>query len=227
MIGVLCAILPTVSASIDVVPSMPAPIVDLHPYFSTVAEIDGVINWQSFFGNDHPVELDIGCGRGKFLFDSTVARPETNWLGVELDFSEGRRGAKRIAKRELPNGRVLGGDAREFLIKHVEPHSVEAAHVYFPDPWWKTRHKKRRLFTDEFADLLANVVKHGGHVHSWSDVEEYFGIISALMNHHPEFEPLPPAPEPEGKDDADYLTGFHRSRKKAGCTIYRGLWRRR
>ena len=206
---------------------MPAPIVDLHPYFSTVAEIDGVINWQSFFGNDHPVELDIGCGRGKFLFDSTVARPETNWLGVELDFSEGRRGAKRIAKRELPNGRVLGGDAREFLIKHVEPHSVEAAHVYFPDPWWKTRHKKRRLFTDEFADLLANVVKHGGHVHSWSDVEEYFGIISALMNHHPEFEPLPPAPEPEGKDDADYLTGFHRSRKKAGCTIYRGLWRRR
>ncbi|MFO1045055.1 MAG: tRNA (guanosine(46)-N7)-methyltransferase TrmB [Planctomycetaceae bacterium] len=206
---------------------MPAPIVDLHPYFSTVAEIDGVINWQTFFGNDHPVELDIGCGRGKFLFDSTVARPETNWLGVELDFSEGRRGAKRIAKRELPNGRVLGGDAREFLIKHVEPHSVEAAHVYFPDPWWKTRHKKRRLFTDEFADLLANVVKHGGHVHSWSDVEEYFGIISALMNHHPEFEPLPPAPEPEGKDDADYLTGFHRSRKKAGCTIYRGLWRRR
>ncbi len=206
---------------------MPAPIVDLHPYFSTVAEIDGVINWQSFFGNDHPVELDIGCGRGKFLFDSTVARPETNWLGVELDFSEGRRGAKRIAKRELPNGRVLGGDAREFLIKHVEPHSVEAAHVYFPDPWWKTRHKKRRLFTDEFADLLANVVKHGGHVHSWSDVEEYFGIISALMNHHPEFEPIPPAPEPEGKDDADYLTGFHRSRKKAGCTIYRGLWRRR
>ena len=206
---------------------MPAPIVDLHPYFSTVAEIDGVINWQSFFGNDHPVELDIGCGRGKFLFDSTVARPETNWLGVELDFSEGRRGAKRIAKRELPNGRVLGGDAREFLIKHVEPHSVEAAHVYFPDPWWKTRHKKRRLFTDEFADLLANVVKHGGYVHSWSDVEEYFGIISALMNHHPEFETLPPAPEPEGKDDADYLTGFHRSRKKAGCTIYRGLWRRR
>ncbi len=206
---------------------MPVPIVDLHPYFSTVDEIDGVINWKSFFGNDHPVELDIGCGRGKFLFDSTVARPETNWLGVELDFSEGRRGAKRIAKRELPNGRVLGGDAREFLIKHVEPHSVEAAHVYFPDPWWKTRHKKRRLFTDEFADLLAKVVKHGGYVHSWSDVEEYFGIISALMNHHPEFEPLPPAPEPEGKDDTDYLTGFHRSRKQAGCSIYRGLWRRR
>jgi tRNA (guanine-N7-)-methyltransferase len=205
---------------------MPAPTVDLHPYFRTVDEIDGVISWPEFFGNDHPVELDIGCGRGKFLVESTIARPETNWLGVELDYSEGRRGASRIAKRALPNGRVVGGDAREFLAKKVAPHSVEAAHVYFPDPWWKRKHKKRRLFTDEFADQLATVVRHGGYVHSWSDVEDYFEVIAALMNHHAEFRPLTPPPEPEGADDLDYLTGFHRSRKKAGCTIYRGLWQR-
>jgi len=206
---------------------MPAPIVDLHPYFIALSEIDEVIDWTAFFGNDHPVELDIGCGRGKFLFDSTVAHPEINWLGVELDYAEGRRGAKRIAKRALPNGRILGGDAKELLARKIVPHSVDAARVYFPDPWWKTRHKKRRLFTDEFADLLARVVKHGGFVHSWTDVEDYFEIISALMNHHAEFEPLTPPPEPEGKDDTDYLTGFHRRRKLAGCTIYRGLWRRK
>lgn len=206
---------------------MTAPAIDLRPYFIALPEIEGVIDWHSFFGNDHPVELDIGCGRGKFLFESTLAHPETNWLGIELDFKEGRRGATRIAKRALPNGRVVGGDAREMLLKKIAPHSVDAAHVYFPDPWWKTKHRKRRLFTDEFADLLGRVVKHGGLVHSWTDVEDYFKVISALMNHHAEFEPLPPAPEPEGKDDLDYLTGFHRSRKIAGCAIYRGQWRRK
>ena len=206
---------------------MPAPTVDLHPYFTPLSEIEGVIDWTSFFGNDHPVELDIGCGRGKFLFESTMAHPETNWVGVDLDYTEGRRGATRIAKRSLPHGRVLGGDAKDLLAKKIAPHSVTAARVYFPDPWWKTRHKKRRLFTDEFADLLARVVMHGGHVHSWTDVADYFEVISALMNHHAEFESLPPAPEPEGKDDLDYLTGFHRTRKKAGCAIHRGLWRRR
>ena len=206
---------------------MHVPAVDLHPYFVTLDEIEGMIDWPSFFGNDHPVQMDIGCGRGKFLFESTVAFPEINWLGVELDYSEGRRGATRIAKRALPNGRVVGGDARELLLKKTVPHSVSAAHVYFPDPWWKTKHKKRRLFTDEFADLLARVVQFGGLVHSWTDVEDYFGVISALMNHHADFEPLPPAPEPEGRTEDDYLTGFHRRRKQAGCTIYRGLWRRR
>ena len=207
--------------------AMPLPVVDLHPYFITYDEVEGVIDWKTFFGNDHPVELDIGCGRGKFLFESTLAHPETNWLGAELDFKEGRRGALRIAKRALPNGRVIGGDAKDLLAKKIAPHSVAAARVYFPDPWWKTKHRKRRLFTDEFANLLSRVVMHGGHVHSWSDVEEYFQVISALMNNHPDFEPMTPPPEPEGKDDLDYLTGFHRSRKKMGCSIHRGLWRRR
>ena len=206
---------------------MPHPIVDLKPFFTSLDEIHGPLAWASYFGNDHPVELDLGCGRGKFLFDSTVNRPETNWLGVELDFSEGRRGAKRLAKRELPNGRVIGGDAKQFLKNHVVPHSVAAAHVYFPDPWWKRKHTKRRLFTDEFADLLAQVVKHDGHVHSWSDVGDYFQVISALMNNHPEFEPLEPPPEPAGTDENDYLTSFHRRGSRMGCAIHRGLWLRR
>lgn len=206
---------------------MPLPLIDLRPYFIPLSEIEGSLSFPTFFGNDNPVELDIGCGRGKFLFDSTVNRPETNWLGLELDFKEGRRGAKRLMKRELPNGRVIGGDAKEFLARRIEPHSVEAAHVYFPDPWWKRRHHKRRLFTDEFADLLARVVKHDGFVHSWTDVGEYFEVISALMNHHAEFIPQTPPPEPEGKNDLDYLTSFHRRKKQAGCTIWRGLWRRK
>ena len=195
---------------------MPLPTIDLRPYFMPLAEIEGVLDWQSIFENDRPVQMDIGCGRGKFLCDSTMAHPETNWLGVELDYTEARRAATRLAKRALPNGRVIGGDAHELLSKRVVLHSVAAAHVYFPDPWWKRKHHKRRLFTDEFADLLADLVQHGGFVHSWTDVGEYFEVISALMNHHAEFTPRTPPPEPAGANDLDYLTNFHRRGKKAG-----------
>ena len=206
---------------------MPTPIVDLRPYFIPLDEVQGEMNWPEFFGNSNPVELDIGCGRGKFLVDSTINHPETNWLGLELDFTEGRHGAKRLAKRQLPNGRVIGGDAVQFLTNHVKPHSVDVARVYFPDPWWKRKHAKRRLFTDKFADLLAQVVKHGGYVHSWSDVEEYFHVISALMNHHPEFTPQEPPPEPAGLHEDDFLTGFHRRGRRMGSDIHRGLWLRK
>ena len=206
---------------------MPQPLVDLHPYFTALAEIEGPLEWTQVFGNSHPVELDIGCGRGKFLLDSSLNRPETNWMGIELDFTEGRRAAKRLAKRELPNARVIGGDAKQFLTNQVQPHSVTAAHVYFPDPWWKRKHTKRRLFTDEFANLLAQVVKHNGLVHSWTDVGDYFQVISSLMNHHSEFVPMEPPAEPAGADDLDFLTNFHRRGRKMGCDIYRGLWMRR
>jgi tRNA (guanine-N7-)-methyltransferase len=206
---------------------MPQPLVDLHPYFTALAEIEGPLEWTQVFGNSHPVELDIGCGRGKFLLDSSLNRPETNWMGIELDFTEGRRAAKRLAKRELPNARVIGGDAKQFLTNQVQPHSVAAAHIYFPDPWWKRKHTKRRLFTDEFANLLAQVVKHNGFVHSWTDVGDYFQVISSLMNHHSEFVPMEPPAEPAGADDLDFLTNFHRRGRKMGCDIYRGLWMRR
>lgn len=204
-----------------------APPRDLFPYFRTVADLPENFTWTEFFGKDRPVELDIGCGRGMFLVNAATTRADRNFLGIELDYTEARRSAKRLKKRSLDHARVLGGDAKEFLRKFVPTHSVSAAHVYFPDPWWKRKHKKRRLFNEEFPDLLARVIQPGGWLHSWTDVEEYFGVISALMNHHAEFvsELAPPLAEPT--HDLDYQTSFHRRRAQAGCTIYRGVWRRR
>lgn len=203
------------------------PLHDLFPYFRTLAEMPRPVNWAAFFGNDRPVELDIGCGRGMFLVNAGLSHADRNFLGIELDYKEGRRAAKRLQRRSLDHVRVLGGDAKEFLLRNVPAHSVSAAHVYFPDPWWKRKHKKRRLFSDEFADLLAAVIQPGGLVHSWTDVEEYFGVISALMNHHPNFEALTPPTLLEPTHDMDYQTSFHRRRSQAGCVTYRGLWRRR
>lgn len=200
---------------------------DLFPYFRTVADLSENFTWSEFFETTRPIELDIGCGRGMFLFNSTETQPDTNFLGIEIDYREGRRSARRLQKRQFPNGRVLGGDAKEFLSKYVPPHSVHKAHVYFPDPWWKRKHRRRRLFSDDFADLLSRVVMPGGEVHSWTDVEEYFGVISNLMKHHPDFEVLPPITPHDPAHDLDYLTSFHRRRTQAGADTYCGRWLRK
>lgn len=207
------------------------PTIELKPYFRThqdiADEFSGRLHWPEFFGNDHPVELDVGCGRGLFLFHAGETRPETNFLGLELEYREARRGALRIAKRGWPNVRVIGGDAFEVLKKMIAPHSVQAVHVYFPDPWWKRKHRSRRVFNDRFVDLCSTILKYGGELHSWTDVEEYFGVISGLMNHHADFETLPVAPDRTPTDDQDYQTSYDRKKRKLGLPIYRGLWRRR
>lgn len=199
---------------------------DLRPWFQTVADLPLPFCWQEFFGNDNPVEIDVGCGRGLFTVNASESLPDRNFCGVELDFREGRRGAKRLKKREQPNARVLGGDVHQFFDKYVPAHSASAVHVYFPDPWWKRKHRRRRVFSDEFADRLARVVEQGGLVHSWTDVEEYFGVIKALMDHHPLFEQLPPPTQREAAHDMDYQTSYERKKRKAGLPIYRGGWQR-
>jgi tRNA (guanine-N7-)-methyltransferase len=203
------------------------PPVDLKPFFLTLADVEEGLDWPTFFGNGNPVELDVGCGRGLFLFNASTTHPRTNYLGLELDYKEGRRAARRLWKRTQPNARVLGGDARIALSKLIRPGSVAAVHVYFPDPWWKRKHMRRRLFTDEFVDLACAVLKPGGLLHSWTDVEDYFGVIRALMDHHTAFDALPPPAERTAGHDLDYQTSFERRKRQIGSTIYRGLWRKR
>ena len=203
----------------------PPPTEDLAPWFLTLDDLDGALDWSEFYENDHPVELDVGCGRGLFLVNSATAHPETNYCGIEIDYREGRRTARRLKKRTMANARVLGGDARVTLEKLVKPRSVAAVHVYFPDPWWKRKHRRRRIFTDEFLELVARVLVPEGELHSWSDVGEYFQTIRDLVDHHGNFrvQPLPDLKDPE--HDMDYLTSYDRKGRRAGSEIHRGRWR--
>lgn len=205
-----------------------APPTDLKPYFLTIDDVDrewdGILEWSSFFGNDNPVALDIGCGRGLFLVTAGEANPDVNYLGIEIDFRQGRHGAKRLQRRHLSNVRVLGGDVFIALTRLIRPQSVEEVHVYFPDPWWKRKHRRRRVFTDHFVDLCAEVLQPGRLLHSWSDVEEYFGVIRALMDHHPRFETLPPPEEKPATHDMDYQTSYERKARKKGTLVHRGRW---
>ena len=203
------------------------PPVDLKPYFLTLNDLPAPLDWKAFFGNEHRVELDIGCGRGLFLVNAATSRPDQNFLGIELDYTEGRRAARRLWKRSQPNARVLGGDARIALAKWIPPGSVAAVHVYFPDPWWKRKHKRRRLVTDEFVDLAVAALETRGVLHVWTDVEDYFDVIRRLCDHHFALEVLPPPSEHVPTHDLDYQTSFERRRRQLGAAIYRGQWQKR
>lgn len=198
----------------------------LKPWFQTPNDIGPTLDWNQFFGNDLPVELDIGCGRGLFLFNAAVTTPETNFVGLEIDFTEGRRTAMRLLKRELPNARVIGGDGKKVLSEMITPGSVQAAHVLFPDPWWKKRHHKRRMFNIEFIQLLARILKTDGLVHHWTDVADYFEMATALMDASPLFERQPEPPQRDAEHDMDYHTSFERKKRKLGLPIYRAVWKR-
>jgi tRNA (guanine-N7-)-methyltransferase len=185
------------------------------------------VSWSEIFGNGLPVELEIGSGKGLFLLNAATREPGRNFLGVEMAKKYAYKSAERIARAALPNVKVLPGDARKFLHEFVPAVSVAALHIYFPDPWWKTRHRKRRVFCEPFVVDVARALVSRGDFHFATDVQEYFGVMLELMAEHPEFqaqeEPEPKTPEHEH----DYLTNFERKYRIEGRPIYRAHYRKR
>jgi tRNA (guanine-N7-)-methyltransferase len=104
--------------------------------------------------------------------------------------------------------------------------SLQAVHVYFPDPWWKKRHHKRRVFTAEFVAECVRILRPGGQLHAVTDVPEYAAVMSTLLAEQPALRPLPPPSETEPTHDLDYLTNFERKFRKRGKTIYRMSYER-
>lgn len=205
-----------------------APPLDLRPYFLTLADIPPApLDVAGLFGNDHPLEVEIGSGRGLFLVNAGITHPQSNFLGIEYDYKEARRAARRLQKRAQANVRILGADARIVLSKYLANASAAAMHVYFPDPWWKRRHKKRRIFNAEFLVEAARILVPGGLLHAWTDVEEYFGVMTTLVADNPDFVALPPPVERPSQHDMDYHTSFERKKRKLGLPIFRARWERR
>lgn len=206
----------------------PRPQNDLSPYFFTLRDVPPPpLDFAVLFGSENPFEIEVGSGRGLFLVNAGTTCPATNFLGIEYDFKEARRAARRLQKRELANVRILGADVNVVLPRYLPEACAQAVHVYFPDPWWKRRHKRRRVFNAEFLNQVARVLVPGGLLHAWTDVEEYFGVMTSLVAANPAFAPLPPPPERPAAHDMDYLTSFERKKRKLGLPIFRARWARR
>ena len=171
--------------------------------------------WSELFGNDHPVEIEVGFGKGLFLANSGAARPEVNFLGIEIERKYVLLSAERLAKRKIANVRLACTDARWLLKECIATQSVQALHVYFPDPWWKQRHRKRKLLTADFTVECARVLKVGGRLHFVTDVAEYFEESCELFAEQKLLrEDVPETP-------TEFLTNFERKYRQEGRAIYR------
>jgi tRNA (guanine-N7-)-methyltransferase len=153
-------------------------------------------------------------------------RPDVNFLGVEIIRKYQLYTATRLAKRRLHNVRLAHADARTFLRDWVASASVQAVYVFFPDPWWKKRHQKRRVFTPEFAVQCERILCPHGRLHVVTDVEAYFYLITDLLARNTQLRPVPPLPPTEPAHDMDYLTNFERKCRKQGRPVYRAAYER-
>jgi tRNA (guanine-N7-)-methyltransferase len=178
------------------------------------------IDFSELFGNSRKVELDVGSGKGLFLLHEAQRRREINFLGFEWASKYARAAAERLARHGVGNVRIIVGDVRPVLPK-LPAAAVGAVHVYFPDPWWKRRHRKRRLFNGEFVNQVARILAPAGQLHFATDVEEYFGVMLREVDRNAGFtrleSPQPSAPQ----HDLDYLTHFERKYRQQGRTILR------
>jgi len=138
--------------------------------------------WSDIFGNAQPTEVEIGPGTGTFLLAAAAARPDVNFFSIEHSHSRARRLQAGLDERRLSNVRLVAADAACLLATLLPAESVAAYHIYFPDPWWKRRHHRRRLFTPAFALTLGRTLVPGGRVYVATDVDDVFALIQETLH---------------------------------------------
>lgn len=134
-------------------------------------------DWQKLYGRPGPLTVEIGCGGGRTVISMAEAAPARNFLGIERAGEYYRILRERAAKRALPNLRVTRTDAMYLIARFFPPQCVEEYHIYFPDPWPKKRHHKRRLFTDEFCQDIKRTLIPTGVLYVATDHLEYYTEI--------------------------------------------------
>lgn len=139
------------------------------------------------FGNRRPVEMEIGCGKGTFLLARAAARPELNLLGFEYAKAYGMYTADRCRRAGLTNVRIVCTDAGPLLRRYLPAASILRAHVYFPDPWPKTKHHRRRLLQPATLAAIWRILVPGGQLLVVTDHLGYFRHISESLTQVPGF----------------------------------------
>jgi tRNA (guanine-N7-)-methyltransferase len=207
-------------------PKKPDPALDLGGHLLPLASLPAPLDLARLFPRPAPVELEVGSGKGLFLAAASAAQPERNFLGVEIVVGYARLCAGRLARAGSTNARIVHGDAT-FLVRSLLPDACLAGlHVYFPDPWWKARHRKRRVLSEVFLHQAGRVLERGGCLHVWTDVGEYFAEAMAAAATTGLFHPPREVPARPAEHDLDYRTHFERRTRLAGAPVWRAVLER-
>ena len=140
------------------------------------------------FGRTAPTVLEIGCGMGQATAAIAQAHPQVNYLGIEVHSPGVGSLLKLIDQAQLVNLRLIQHDAVEVIEHMIAPDSLAGVHVFFPDPWPKKRHHKRRLIQPPFAHLLASRLVPGGYIHLATDWQDYAEQMLAVLTGEPLLE---------------------------------------
>jgi tRNA (guanine-N7-)-methyltransferase len=174
---------------------------EIFPKYQVTYDPSVQISSEMLFGNDQPLILEIGCGMGETTAAIAQEHPEVNFVGCEVFVAGIGALSKRIEEMELKNIRLFRHDAVEVVRDMISPDSLSGVHIYFPDPWRKARHHKRRLVAQPFIHMLASKIRTGGYLHCATDWENYaeqmMEVLSGellLQNAHEGFAPEPRNP---------------------------------
>lgn len=202
------------------------PALDLSRHLVETTKVPKPFAPPTLFGRTAPVEVEVGSGKGLFMLSASGARPDHDFFGIEVAHKYTRFAASRLARAGRTNAIMADGDALEFFRDWITASSLHAVHVYFPDPWWKKRHRRRRVLNEAFLHDVIRTLIPGGKLHFWTDVEEYFQSTLELIAQLPPNPagklqgPLPVAESP-AEHDLDFRTHFERRMRLHALPVYR------
>ena len=168
-----------------------------------------------------PLAVEVGSGKGLFMASASRAYPDHNFLGIEIAGKYARFAAVKLARENRTNAVMFHGDARLLFAQRLATEQCAAVHVYFPDPWWKKRHLRRRIMNDSFVREIERVLKPGGTLHFWTDVEDYFHAALETLAAHTKLSGPHDVPELLPEHDLDYRTHFERRMRLHEIRVWR------
>jgi len=151
------------------------------PILLSAPDEAGRLSFADVFGNANPVELEIGSGKGTFLLGIATAQPQTNFIGIEWARAYAHFAADRLRRHARLNCRIVNGEAAWWIRCHVPDATLAAVHIYFPDPWPKARHHKRRLIQLPFLKEVHRILVPGGKLRLVTDHADYFAHMKQTL----------------------------------------------
>jgi len=198
---------------------------ELWPVYGLVAG-DDELDFRALFGNDRPVIMEIGFGNGDATWQMAAAHPEENYLAVEVHRPGVGHLLLKIEEHKVGNVRIACEDAVELLEKRIPVASLAGVRIYFPDPWPKKRHHKRRIIQAPFVDLLAEKMLPGGILHLATDWEPYAEHMLEVMHNRRNFENLSPDGGAVSKPEWRPATKYEKRGERLGHGVFDLVFRR-
>ncbi len=178
---------------------------DLLPSVWELKEADRDFPLRDFAPEGAPLEIEIGCGNGRFLAANAAKRPDVRFIGVERMIDRLRKCSRKARQGALHNLLFVRVEAGRFVRELLPDACCQALYLFFPDPWPKRRHHKNRFFRQPMCDTLARILTPGGRFFLSTDHEDYYLEIYRWLSADPRFEEIPPLVRPE-----DEQTDFER-----------------